>query len=81
MVDVTFGAMSETINQFARNALEEFGLSETSAKKYTSTMGAMLKSMGFTTQAAADMSMEITGLAADMASFYNLSSELSLIHI
>ena len=75
VVDVTFGAMSETINQFARNALEQFGLSETSAKKYTSTMGAMLKSMGFTTQAAADMSMEMTGLAADMASFYNLSSE------
>lgn len=75
VVDVTFGAMSETINRFARDALEEFGLSETSAKKYTSTMGAMLKSMGFTTQAAAEMSMEITGLSADMASFYNLDSE------
>lgn len=75
VVDVTFGAMSETINRFARDALEEFGLSETSAKRYTSTMGAMLKSMGFTTQAAADMSMEMTGLAADMASFYNLDSE------
>lgn len=75
VVDVTFGAMSETINRFARDALEEFGLSETSAKRYTSTMGAMLKSMGFTTQAAADMSMEMTGLAADMASFHNLDSE------
>ena len=75
VVDVTFGAMSETINRFARDALEEFGLSETSAKKYTSTMGAMLKSMGFTTQAAAEMSMEMTGLAADMASFYNLDSQ------
>lgn len=75
VVDVTFGSMSETINQFARNAITQFGLSETSAKQYTSTMGAMLKSMGFTTQAAADMSMEITGLAADMASFYNLDSE------
>lgn len=75
VVDVTFGSMSETINQFARNAIAQFGLSETSAKKYTSTMGAMLKSMGFTTQAAASMSMEITGLAADMASFYNLDSE------
>lgn len=75
VVDVTFGAMSETINRFARDALEEFGLSETSAKKYTSTMGAMLKSMGFTTQAAAEMSMEMTGLSADMASFYNLDSE------
>lgn len=75
VVDVTFGAMSETINRFARDALEEFGLSETSAKKYTSTMGAMLKSMGFTTQEAAEMSMEMTGLSADMASFYNLDSE------
>ena len=75
VVDVTFGAMSGTINKFARDALEEFGLSETSAKKYTSTMGAMLKSMGFTTQAAAEMSMEMTGLSADMASFHNLKSE------
>ena len=75
VVDATFEAMSETINRFARDALEEFGLSETSAKKYTSTMGAMLKSMGFTTQAAAEMSMEMTGLSADMASFYNLDSE------
>ena len=77
VVDVTFGAMSETINRFARDALEEFGLSETSAKKYSSTLGAMLKSMGFTTQAAAEMSMQMTGLAADMASFYNLDTDVA----
>lgn len=77
VVDVTFGAMSETINHFARDALEKFGLSETSAKNYTSTLGAMLKSMRFTTQAAADMSMEMTGLAADMASFYNLDTDVA----
>lgn len=75
VVDVTFGAMKGTINEFARNATVQFGLSETSAKQFTSTMGAMLKSMGFTTSAAAGMSMEITGLAADMASFYNLDSK------
>lgn len=77
VVDVTFGDMSETINRFARDALEEFGLSETSAKQYTSTLGAMLKSMGFATKAAADMSMEMTGLAADMASFYNLDIDVA----
>lgn len=77
VVDVTFGAMSETINRFARDAVEEFGLSETSAKQYTSTLGAMLKSMGFATKAAADMSMEMTGLAADMASFYNLDTDVA----
>lgn len=75
VVDVTFGAMSDTINQWARNALDQFGLSETSAKKYTSTIGAMLKSMGFATDQAAEMSMEMAGLAADMASFYNLSND------
>lgn len=75
VVDVTFGGMSGTIDEFAQNAIEQFGLSELAAKQYSSTMGAMLKSMGFTTQAAADMSMELTGLAGDMASFYNLSGD------
>lgn len=77
VVDVTFGAMSEVINRFARDALEIFGLSETSAKKYTSTLGAMMKSMGLTTGVAAEMSMNMTGLAADMASFYNLDTDVA----
>lgn len=75
VVDVTFKGLSERINQFSKNAIEQFGLSELSAKQYSSTMGAMLKSMGFTSSAAADMSMELTGLAGDMASFYNLSGD------
>lgn len=75
VVDVTFGSMSENVNQFAKNALEAYGLSETSAKRYTSTMGAMLKSMGLTTQQAFDMSTSLTGLSADMASFYNLDTQ------
>ena len=75
VVDVTFGGMSSTIDQFAKEAIEKFGLSELAAKKYTSTMGAMLKSMGFTGQAVSDMSMELTGLAGDMASFYNLDAD------
>lgn len=75
VVDVTFGNLNEEINDFAKNAITQFGLSETAAKQYTSTMGAMLKSMGFTTREAADMGKTITGLAADMASFYNLNAE------
>lgn len=75
VVDVTFRSLSEQVNQFAKGAIEQFGLSELSAKKYASTMGAMLKSMGFTTDAAADMSMALTGLAGDIASFYNLSGD------
>ena len=75
VVDVTFGSMSNDINTFAKNAITQFGLSETSAKQYSSTMGAMLKSMGFTTKSALEMSKSITGLSADMASFYNLDNQ------
>lgn len=75
VVDVTFGSLNRTIDHFAKNAIKQFGLSELSAKQYASTMGAMLKSMGMTTEQAAAMSMQIAGLAGDMASFYNLSGE------
>lgn len=75
VVDVTFGKMSNVIDNFAQSAATQFGLSELAAKQYTSTLGAMYKSMGFTEDAAAGMSIEMTKLAADMASFYNLDAD------
>lgn len=75
VVDVTFGSMAADINEFASNATKQFGLSELSAKQFASTMGAMLKSSGITGTAVKDMSIELTKLAADMASFYNLDPE------
>lgn len=74
VVDVTFEDLNEEVNDFAKNAIKQFGLSETSAKQFSSTMGAMLKSMGFTKREAADMGMKIAGLAGDLASFYNLDA-------
>lgn len=74
VIDVTFGASQDKINQFAETAATAFGLSKLAAKQYSGTMGAMLKSMGFATDQAADMSIELAGLAGDMASFYNLDS-------
>ena len=75
MVDVTYGAMSGSVSQWSQNAMTQYGLSETAAKRYTGTMGAMLKSMGLGVGTAADMSQNIAGLAGDFASFYNLDSE------
>lgn len=75
VVDVTFGSMSKEVDNFASNALKQFGLSELSAKKFTSTMGAMLKSSGLSGAQAKDMSIEVAKLTADMASFYNLDHE------
>lgn len=75
VVDVVFGESSSQINNFAKNALNAYGLSELSAKRYASTMGAVLKSMGLSEQATLNMSQSITALAGDMASFYNLSGD------
>ena len=75
VVDVTFGSMSKQVNEFASSAIETFGLSETVAKKMMGTYGAMSKSFGFSTSQAFDMSKAITGLTADVASFYNLNTD------
>lgn len=75
VVDVTFGDMSGYIDQFAKNAITQFGLSELAAKQYASTLGAIFKSTGFDVSAATEMSQVLTGLAGDIASFYNLTSE------
>lgn len=75
VVDVTFGGMSSKVDQFAQSAITSFGLSETVTKKYMGTFGSMAKSFGFGVDQAYDMSSALTGLAGDVASFYNLSSD------
>lgn len=75
VVDVTFPHMSEQINQFAKNAASQFGLSETMSKRFTGTFGAMAKAFGFGEKAAYDMSTTLTGLAGDVASFYNINQD------
>ena len=73
--NVTFGEMSASVDAFAKDAITQFGLSETMAKKYMGTYGAMAKAFGITGQAGLEMSKTITGLTGDVASFYNLSQD------
>lgn len=75
VVDVTFPKMTAQVDEFARSAARSFGLSETMAKKYTGTFGAMAKAFGFTEKQAYDMGSTLTGLAGDVASFYNISQD------
>jgi len=75
VVDVTFTSMSAQVDKFAKEAAINLGLSETMAKKYMGTIGAMSKSLGFSEKAAYDMSEGIASLAGDVASFYNISQD------
>lgn len=77
VVDVTFTTMSDRVNEFAKNAMTTAGLSETMAKQYVGTFGAMAKSFDFSESQAYDMSTALTQLTGDVASFYNISQDLA----
>lgn len=75
VVDVTFGSMSEKVNEWAKAAMESYGLSEKVAKEYMGQFGAMSKAFGNTEQMAYDQAAALTGLAGDVASFYNMTTD------
>ncbi len=75
VVDVAFPTMNKKVNEFAQNAASTFGLSETMAKKFTGTFGAMANAFGFSEKESYKMSTALTGLAGDVASFYNISQD------
>ena len=75
VVDVTFPSMTEKVDTFAKSAAASFGLSETMAKRFTGTFGSMAKAFGFTESKAFEMGSTLTGLAGDIASFYNITQD------
>ena len=75
VVGSVFTTMSEQVDEFAKSAAETAGLSETMAKRYTGTFGAMAKAFGFAESEAFNMSTSLTQLAGDVASFYNLTQD------
>jgi hypothetical protein len=74
-VGVVFGQNASVIEDFASNAAQSFGMSETAALAATGTYGNLFTSMGLGGQAAVDMSTGVVGLAADLGSFNNLGTE------
>ena len=74
VVDTAFKDLSGQADQWASNAMTNFGLSELSAKKYMGVFGQMNDAMGITGKTALDMAENVTGLTGDVASFYNLGT-------
>ena len=72
VIDTAFGDSAKKVDEWAKTAIESYGLSELQAKQFAGTMRAMLGSMGLTASEADDMSLSLSSLAGDMASFYNL---------
>ena len=75
VVDTAFGSMAYKMEAFAKNSITQFGMSQLAAKKTGSTYMAMAKGMGIAADKASDMSIALTGLTGDVASFYNISQD------
>lgn len=75
VVDSVFTTMSWKVDEFAKSAAQTAGLSETMAKRYVGTFGAMAKSFGFTEDSALNMAEALTQLSGDVASFYNITQD------
>lgn len=72
IIDVTFGKYRNLVEEMSKTSITEFGMSELTVKKVSSRFQAMGTAMGFAQGEMANMSVELTKLAADMASFYNV---------
>lgn len=75
VVRQTFGQYESLINNFAKSSIEKFGMSELSAKQFASRFQAMGTALDIPQGKMAKMSIRLTELAGDMASFYDVSQE------
>ena len=76
-IDVAFGSSSEEVRKWADTARTEFGLSKVAASGAVSAFGALGKGIGLTETESAKMSTSLAGLSADLASYFNTSTDES----
>lgn len=72
-----FGALSYMADDFASNSVRLFGISSLSAKKMSGQFAAMARSLGVVPERATEMALSLTGLAGDLASFWNVSHDVA----
>ena len=76
-VNVIFGDSAKAVSQFAQSTAE-IGFSTTEALKAAGTFGTLFDNIGLTTEASAQMSINLVRLTSDMASFNEVSIEEAL---
>lgn len=74
-MDVAFGEYADHVREFTDNAYLDYGLSKVDASDVASSFGAMAKGIGFANEEASEMSVALTGLSADLASYFNTDVE------
>ena len=78
-VDVVFGTNANTVKEWASTAIDSMGLASESAMSAAATYGNMASGMGITANEGLKMSMTLTQLAVDLASFNNTALDTAQI--
>lgn len=73
VVRQTFGRYEKMINDFAETSIEKYGMSELSVKTFASRFQAMGMALDIPQKQMAKMSVRLTALTGDMASFYDVA--------
>src|SRR5690606_16930849 len=68
--EAIFGDQAKAIDRWAKAAAENIGMSEAAAKNAAVKIGAFLQNYGFSVDEAAQKSMELTNLGADLAAMF-----------
>ena len=78
LAQVTFGDSSKAVEEFAATADTAFGLTEEAALQYAGTLGVIIDGSIKNQAAAADMSIELLKVAADLSSINNIPIDVAL---
>lgn len=77
VMNVTFGKNAQLIENWAKTSAASFGLSKKAGEDYAGLYGTMAKQFGITLDRATKMSIELTKLTGDVASFYNTTDKIA----
>ena len=77
VVNVAFEDMRGKVDEFAKTSIETYGISELTAKRTAALYTSMAKAMDITLDKSSDMAIALAQRSADMASFYDISQDIT----
>jgi hypothetical protein len=70
--EITFGSAAKETTRFVHDMAHAFGMTRAEMQQQMAVTGSVIQGLGFTSDAAADMSTEIMNLSGDLAAFMNI---------
>ena len=70
--EITFGGATQEVTRYVNQMAHAFGMTKAEMQQQMAVTGSIIQGMGFTSDAAANMSTNILSLSGDLAAFMNI---------